>query len=83
MKTQLHISVRTPEGIWYEGPAQWVRAVSPEGSFEIWPGHAPFVAALSAGDLVVQTPTGLQQQTVQTGFLQVEKDQVLVLLSSA
>lgn len=83
MKTHLHVSVRTPEGTWYEGPAEWLRARSPEGSFEVWPGHAPLVAALLAGDLVLQTPTGPKQQAIKTGFLQVEKDQVLVLLSLA
>jgi F0F1-type ATP synthase epsilon subunit len=81
MKETLSVSVRTKEGLWYEGEAKWVRAVSPEGYFEVWPGHAPLLASLTQGTLTIQTPTGLKERPITHGFLQVENDQLLILLA--
>jgi F0F1-type ATP synthase epsilon subunit len=80
MKSELTASVRAQEGPWYEGPIQWLRATSPEGSFEVWPGHAPLIAALKEGPLTLQTPTGPKERLIKQGFLQVEANQVLVLI---
>jgi F0F1-type ATP synthase epsilon subunit len=82
MKGTLSVSVRAKDGIWYEGAAEWVRAVSPEGAFEVWPGHAPLLASLTQGTLTLQTPSGLKERSVTQGFLRVENDQLLILLTA-
>jgi len=81
MKEMLSVSVRTKEGVWYEGPAQWVRAVGAEGSFEVWPQHAPFMTGLTQGVLTIQTPEGLKERPTTQGFLQVDSNRLLILLA--
>ncbi len=81
MKDTLSVSVCTKEGVWYEGPAEWVRAVGSEGSFEVWPQHAPFMTSLSQGTLAIQTPAGLKERPTTQGFLQVDNNRLLILLA--
>jgi len=81
MKDLLSVSVSTKEGVWYEGPAEWVRAVGVEGSFEVWPQHAPFMTGLVQGVLTIQTPAGPKERTTTQGFLQVDNNHVLILLT--
>ncbi len=81
MKGVLSVSVRAKDGIWYEGPAEWVRAVGAEGSFEVWPDHAPFVTSLAQGILTIQTPAGVKERPTAQGFLQVEANRLLILLA--
>ena len=81
MKDMLSVSVRTKEGVWYEGPAEWVRAVGAEGSFEVWPQHAPFMTSLAQGMLIIQTPAGPKERPATQGFLQVDDNRLLILLA--
>ncbi len=81
MKDMLSVSVRTKDGVWYEGPAEWVRAVGAEGSFEVWPQHAPFITGLGQGILTIQTPAGLKERPTTRGFLQVDDNRLLILLT--
>ncbi len=81
MKDMLSVSVRTKDGVWYEGPAEWVRAVGAEGSFEVWPQHAPFMTSLGQGMLIIQTPAGPKERPTTQGFLQVDDNRLLILLT--
>jgi len=49
----LHIRILTPEGTLHEGAAQAVFLPGTLSPFEVLPGHAPIISALSAGQIRV------------------------------
>ena len=49
----LTIRILTPEGTLFEGTAQAVFLPGQVSPFEVLPGHAPIISALSAGDVRV------------------------------
>lgn len=54
MKTKtLTIRILTPEGTLHEGAATAVFLPGSVSPFEVLPGHAPIISALSAGDIRV------------------------------
>ena len=60
-----------------------VRAPGVLGGFGIRPGHASFISALDAGRLVVVQGGREELYAVGGGFLQVDKDHVIVLADTA
>lgn len=53
MDKTLTIRILTPEGTLYEGAANAVFLPGSVSPFEVLPGHAPIISALSAGDIRV------------------------------
>jgi len=70
----MRVAVYAPSGILYEGDAQRVAATSTEGAFEVWEGHAPFVAALVEGEVRVFSAEGIKPFALKGGYLWVEPD---------
>jgi F-type H+-transporting ATPase subunit epsilon len=60
-----------------------VRAPGVQGGFGVRTGHASFMSALDAGALVVVEGGREERFAVSGGFLQVDKDRVLVLADTA
>ncbi|MPZ99590.1 MAG: ATP synthase F1 subunit epsilon [Dehalococcoidia bacterium] len=54
-----------------------------EGQITILPSHAPLMASLSIGEMVVYTPAGPDPIAVHGGFIQVVDDEVSVLADAA
>ena len=53
MDKPLTIRILTPEGTLHEGAATAVFLPGSVSPFEVLPGHAPIISALSAGDIRV------------------------------
>ena len=53
MDKALTIRILTPEGTLHEGTASAVFLPGSVSPFEVLPGHAPIISALSAGDIRV------------------------------
>ena len=53
MDKTLTIRILTPEGTLHEGTASAVFLPGTVSPFEVLPGHAPIISALSAGDIRV------------------------------
>jgi F-type H+-transporting ATPase subunit epsilon len=53
MDKSLTIRILTPEGTLHEGAATAVFLPGSVSPFEVLPGHAPIISALSAGDIRV------------------------------
>ena len=53
MDRPLTIRILTPEGTLHEGAATAVFLPGSVSPFEVLPGHAPIISALSAGDIRV------------------------------
>ena len=88
---QLRVRLVTPERTLFEHAASAVELPAKSGYFEVLYGHAPLVAELGAGDVIVHggadgDSTGSQSLTrynVSWGFVEVLPDRVTILASDA
>jgi len=80
----MFVEIVSPSGRIFSGEATGVRAPGVEGSFEVLRNHAPMIAAISIGSLVVTDKAG-NPITFATsgGFVEVSKDVVTVLAETA
>ena len=56
---QLRVRLVTPERIFYDHAAAAVELPAKNGYFEVLYGHAPLVAELGAGDVIIHTGADL------------------------
>jgi len=76
----LQVRVVSPARVVFEGGAASVVAPAWDGKVGILPRHAPMIALLGSGELVVDLPQGGSRTIhVAGGVLQVVDDQVTVL----
>jgi F-type H+-transporting ATPase subunit epsilon len=87
---QLRVRLVTPERILFEQTADSVDLPSKTGYFEVLYGHAPLVAELGAGDVIVHGgATGNEgakadsRYNVSWGFVEVLPDRVTILANDA
>ena len=73
----LTIRILTPEGTLFEGMAQAVFLPGQVSPFEVLPGHAPIISALSAGD--VRVVAGEERRfPVSGGVVRVRDNEITV-----
>ena len=60
-----------------------VIAPGEEGQFGVLPGHTPFLATISVGQLIYRQGSQLKYVAVSHGYAEVENHRVLVLLDAA
>jgi F-type H+-transporting ATPase subunit epsilon len=87
---QLRIRLVTPERTMCEVTATAVELPGKSGYFEVLYGHAPLVAELGAGDVIVHTGSDITdgspdstRYNVSWGFVEVLPDRVTILASDA
>jgi len=92
---QLRVRLVTPERILFEHAATAVELPAKNGYMEVLYGHAPLVAELGAGDVIVHCapetdsetskcgPTGESRYNVSWGFVEVLPGRVTILASDA
>lgn len=77
----LHLTIRSREGIMYQGEVYSVSSENDDGKFDILPQHSNFIT-LMQGVLIVRNTNG-QIQNIQTGsngILRVRDNKVEILL---
>lgn len=80
----LRISITTPDGLVYQGEGASVVVPAADGELGIYPLHAPLIGRLGVGELRVRPATGdTLKFFLSGGFVQVLKDQVLILATQA
>jgi len=88
---QLRVRLVTPERIFFDHAAVAVELPAKNGYFEVLYGHAPLVAELGAGDVIIHTgadytasgPESVQRYNVSWGFTEVLGVRVTILASDA
>jgi F-type H+-transporting ATPase subunit epsilon len=87
---QLRVRLVTPERILFEAAASAVELPSKSGYMEVLFGHAPLMAELGAGDVIVHGGSGEagaaqgdSRYNVSWGFVEVLPDRVTILASDA
>lgn len=79
----LHVEIVTAEGKLYSGAADAVQAPGLEGQLGIFPRHAPLLTVLSTGALSIKFAGAKETIFVSGGFLEVSKNNVIVLADAA
>ncbi len=82
LRPQLQVTVVTGDRTAYAGAADLVLAPGTRGQIGIRALHAPLLAALEAGELLVRLGGDEQVFALGGGFLEVRDDQVIVLADS-
>ncbi len=88
---QLRVRLVTPERTLFESDASAVELPSKSGYMEVLYGHAPLMAELGAGDVMVHgaagsepgSPDGVTRYNVSWGFVEVLPNRVTILASDA
>ena len=80
---RFHLEIRTPQQLIYEGDVSSVRAPGELGSFEILPGHIPFLTVLEIGEVSIRETDTPQSLAVSGGVFEVLRTGVTVLSDTA
>jgi F-type H+-transporting ATPase subunit epsilon len=79
----LEVHVLTPEEQLFEGPAKSVTLPGAGGQFQVLNNHAPIVAALNKGAVVIASDSGEKQSyQINSGFIEVLNNTVNILVQS-
>lgn len=80
----LHFQIITPMRTALQADVTSIKLPASEGEMEILPGHADLITAVANGELVYRPEGGSPHSLfVGGGFLQVEKDNVLLVTDTA
>lgn len=74
----MRLEIVSPDGILFEGEAEYVSFPGIAGSFDILPHHAPLIAALGKGSIRFEVNGENMEQTILSGFVEVKDDFVSV-----
>ena len=83
LEKRLHLEIRTPEQLIYEGEITSVRAPGELGSFEILAGHIPFLTVLDIGEIRIRESEIPQSVATSGGVFEVLRTGVTVLADTA
>ena len=76
---QFSLLIISPERKLYEGQAQEVFVPGQEGGMLILSRHAPLLAALRKGTIVVKNNNSSQEFEIESGFIEVNEKQATIL----
>jgi F-type H+-transporting ATPase subunit epsilon len=82
-KLHLHVVVATGDHAVYDGSVDRVTAPAVNGQISILVHHAPLLAALEPGELVVRSAGQAQSFAIGGGVVEVRDNQVIILADTA
>ena len=79
----MHLEIITPDRKVFAGEVTSAQFPGAGGSFEVLNNHAPLIAALRAGEVVVSGAGGREVFVIEGGVVEVLRNQVVVLAEGA
>ena len=79
----MHLEIITPDRKVFAGDVTSAQFPGAGGSFEVLNNHAPLIAALRAGEVVVNGAAGREVFVIEGGVVEVLRNQVVVLAEGA
>ena len=76
----LKVRIITPSEALFEGDAESVTMPGTVGSFTVLDMHAPIISSLESGKVSVRTQQGVQEYSLNSGFVEVKDNVVTVCL---
>ena len=81
--SSLSVEIVTPYGLKFTGEAQSCTAPSPDGIFQILPGHAPLLSLLDVGEIKLLIENRIRYMATSGGFLEVKANHVTIMAETA
>ena len=79
----MHLEIITPDRKVFEGEVTSAQFPGADGSFEVLNNHAPLIAALRAGEVMLTSATGREAIRIEGGVVEVLRNNVIVLAEGA
>lgn len=79
----MKLEIISPEGIVYSGETERVSLPGVEGRFDIWPRHAPLIAALREGTIRYTAGGKEKEMAMAGGFVEVNEDTITACIEPA
>ena len=79
---EFHLSVVTPDRMFFDGKAERVIVRTVSGDVGILKGHAKYVSALGVGAMRIKTADGERTAALARGFIKADRDKTLILASA-
>lgn len=76
----MKLEIISPEGIVYQGETERASFPGLGGSFDVFPHHAPLIAALQKGVIQFEKEGKTTEQPVESGFVEVKNDTLSVCI---
>lgn len=76
----IEISVKSPDRSYYEGTSKAITLPGADGQFQILVGHAPILAQLKKGDIIIETDEGRKSIKINEGMLDFKDNHATVLV---
>ena len=85
MAAKYHFRLITREGVKYDGQIVYARLHAPDGYFGVMADHAPLIAALSPGEMVITEREGgvPLYYAAASGVVEIRDNEVAALVESA
>lgn len=77
-----HLQIVTPDGAFFDGPAESVRVRTISGDVAILARHIPYVTALGTGEAAVTVDGTVRKAAASGGMLSVTEDKVSVVATT-
>lgn len=78
-----HLSIKTPEKSFYDGPVEEIVIETPDGQIGILPGHAVMAAACTAGAMTIKVDGQEKKAFLSEGFVDINQTKVVILADTA
>ena len=79
----IKFKIVTPERIVYESEVEQATLPTLEGQITILPNHIPLLGVLEPGEIIVKEKGEIKSIACSSGFIQVNKNEVIILADSA
>lgn len=76
----MRIRIIAPDRLVFEGEVESVTLPGTVGSFTVLNNHAPIISSLERGKLVCKTADGSKEYALDSGFVEVKENEVIVCL---
>lgn len=75
----MHLSIMTPEGIFFEGETSSVTVPAEKGLLGILNNHAPLISSLKEGPVTYEQKGRKHRITIRSGLVEINDNKVIVL----
>jgi len=79
----MQVEILTPDEVIFNGDASALTLPGIDGRFQVLSNHAPLIAALGQGTIIIEAKSGNEDLTIKNGFVEVLNNNVSVLVEKA
>jgi F-type H+-transporting ATPase subunit epsilon len=79
----MELKIISPEGMFFEGEADFVEFTSVEGRMGVYPNHIPLTTVLEPCVIRAHTNGEVKKVDITGGFIEIQKAQVTIMAEGA